>query len=150
MKIVYRKGSENDFHALNIREDLADFTEESIIDNPILKQKFEIFYAGVFEKELEDLRESLMEMTHLQCDDDLIKDICNEYLQDPSFNGATLPAGVCTLDPNNGLYWITNKICVPNISTLKERFINEFHKSTGHSEYERTYSVILRPFCGLI
>jgi hypothetical protein len=78
---------------------------------------------GIFQKEFEDLRESLMEMTHLQCDDKLIKDICNGYLQDSSFNGATLPAGV-TLDPNNGLYWITDKICVPNISILKEKLIN--------------------------
>jgi hypothetical protein len=64
-------------------------------------------------------------MTHLQYDDQLINDICNGYLQDSSFNGKNLPAGV-TLDPNNGLYGITDKICVPNISTLKERLINEF------------------------
>ncbi len=82
-------------------------------------------------------------MTHLQCDDQIIKDICNGYLQDSSFNGTTLPAGV-KLDPNNGLYWITDKIYVPNISTLKERLINEFHNSAGHPDYERTYSVILR------
>jgi hypothetical protein len=66
MKIVYRKGSENDFDALNRREDLADSTEESII---ILEQKFEDYDAGIFEKELKDLRESLMKMTRLQCDD---------------------------------------------------------------------------------
>jgi hypothetical protein len=108
MKIVYRKGSENDFDALYRREDLADLTEESIINNSILKHKFEDYDAGIFENELEDLRESLMEMTHLQCDDQLIKDICNGYSQDTSFNGATLPAGV-PLDPNNGLYWITDK-----------------------------------------
>jgi predicted YcjX-like family ATPase len=69
MKILYRKGWENDFDALSRREDLADFTGESIIDNPILKQKFEDYDAGIFEKELEHLRESLMKMTHLQCDD---------------------------------------------------------------------------------
>jgi hypothetical protein len=77
MKIVYRKGSENDSDALSRREDLADSNEESIVDNPILKQKFEDYDAGIKKKELEDLRESLMEMTHLQCDDQLIKD----YLQ---------------------------------------------------------------------
>ena len=55
MKIVYRKGSENDSDALSRREDLADLTEESIIDNPVLKKKFEDYDAGVFEKELEDL-----------------------------------------------------------------------------------------------
>jgi hypothetical protein len=84
-------------------------------------------------------------MTHLQCDDQLIKDICNGYLQDTSCIGATLPAGV-TLDPNNGLYWITDKISVPNISILRERLINEFHNSAGHLDYERAYSVIFRTF----
>ena len=115
MKIVYRKGSENDSDALSRREDLADLTEESIIDNPVLKKKFEDYDAGIFEKELEDLRESLTEMTHLQCDNQLITEICNGYLQDSHFNGITLPAGV-TLDTNTGLYWITDKKFVPNIS----------------------------------
>jgi hypothetical protein len=55
------------------------------------------------------------------------------------------PAGV-TLDPNNGLYWITDKIFVTNISTLKKRLINEFHNSAGHPDYERPYSVMLRTF----
>jgi hypothetical protein len=55
------------------------------------------------------------------------------------------PAGV-TLDSNNELYWITDKICVPNILTLKERLINEFHNSANHPDYEQTYSIILRTF----
>ncbi len=116
MKIVYRKGSENDSDALSRREDLSESTEESIIDNPILKNKFEDYDAGIFEKELEDLKESLMEMAHLQCDNYLITEMCNGCLQDSQFNGTTLPAGV-TLDPNTGLYWITDKIFVPNIPT---------------------------------
>ena len=101
MKIVYCKGSENDSDALSGREDLAELTEE-IIDNPILKKKFEDYDAGIFENELEDLRESLTEMTHLQRDNQLIPEICNGYLQDSHFNGTTLRAGV-TLDPNIGL-----------------------------------------------
>ena len=107
MKIVYRKGSENDSDAINTQEDLADLTEESIIDNHILNQKFEDSDAAIFEKELEDLRECLMELTQLHCDEQLVEHNCNGYLQDRSFNGVTLPAGV-TLDPNNGLYWITD------------------------------------------
>ena len=115
MKVVYRKGSEDDSDALSRREDLADLTEESIIDNPVLKKKFEDYDAWIFKKELEDLRESLMEMAHhLHCDDLLIKETCNGYLQDPSFNGTTLPAGVI-LDPNTGLYWLADKIFVPNV-----------------------------------
>jgi hypothetical protein len=93
MKIVYRKGSENDSDALSRREDLADLTEERIIDNPVLKKKFEDYDAGIFEKELEKLRESLMEMTHLQCDDLFFKGICNEYLQDPFFMVLLFPLG---------------------------------------------------------
>ena len=69
MKIAYRKESENDSDALNRRVDLADLTEESVINNLILKQKFEDYDVGIFVKQLEDLRESLMEITHLQCDD---------------------------------------------------------------------------------
>ena len=89
-------------HYVDERIQLIQHIQLSIIDNPTLNQKFEDYDAGIFEKELEGLRESLMEFTHLQCDDQLIKDICKGYLQDTSFNGATLPAGV-TLDPSNGL-----------------------------------------------
>ena len=125
MKIVYRKGSKNDSDALSRRKDIAELTEESIIDNPILKKKFEDYDAGILGKKLEVLRDSLTEMTHLQCDNQLITEICNGYLQDSYFNGTTLLAGV-TLDPNTGLYWITDKIFVPNIPTLKYRLITEF------------------------
>jgi hypothetical protein len=117
MNIVDRKGSKNKSDALSRREDLAELTEESIIDNPIHKKKFEDYDVGIFEKELEDLRESLTEMTHLQCDNHLITEICNGYLQDSHFIGTTLLAGV-TLDPKTGLYWITDKIFVPNILSL--------------------------------
>jgi hypothetical protein len=84
-------------------------------------------------------------MTHLQCDNQLITEICNEYLQDSHFNGTTLPVGA-TLDPNTGLYWITDKKFVPNITTLKDRLITEFHNTSGHPDANRTYTVILRSF----
>ena len=84
------------------REDLEDLTEESILDNPVLKKKLDEYDAGSFESDLEDLIDNLLEMTHLQCDPQLIKDIIKGYLQDPSFNGNTLPAGVI-FDPNTGL-----------------------------------------------
>jgi hypothetical protein len=145
MKIVYRKGSENDFDALSRREDLENLTEESIISNPILQKKFEEYDAGIFESDLEDLRESLMEMTHLQCDKQMIDEICNGYLLDSSFNGSTLPAGVIH-DSNTGLYWLTDKVYVPNIPSLKTRLIEEFHNTAGHPDHERTHSVILRSF----
>ena len=117
-----RKGSENESDALSRREDLADLTEEIIIDIAVLKKKFEDYDARIFKIELDDLRESLTEMTHLQCDDLLIKAICSGYLQDSSFNGTNLPAGVI-LDPNSRLYWLTDKIFVPNVLTLKTKLI---------------------------
>jgi hypothetical protein len=113
MKIVYGKGSDNDSDALSKREDIEDLTEESILDNPVLKKKFHKYDAGSVERDLEDLIESLLEMTHLQCDQQLIKDINNGYSRDPSFNVNTLLAGVI-FDPNTGLYWIADKIYVPN------------------------------------
>ena len=53
-------------------------------------------------------------MTHLQCDKQLIDNLGNEYFQDSSFNGITLPVGVIH-GPNTGLYWLTDKIYVPNV-----------------------------------
>ncbi len=92
---------------------------------------------------LRGLRESLTEMTHLQCDDSLIKDNCSGYLQDSSFNGTSLPAGV-VLDPNKGLYWMTDKVFVPCITFLKKSLINEFHDTAGNLDAKRAYSVILQ------
>ncbi len=66
-------------------------------------------------------------------------------MQDSSFNGTTLPAGVI-LDPNSGLYWLTDNIFVPNVLTLTTKLIKDFHDTTGHPDYERTYSAILRTF----
>ncbi len=50
MKIIYRKGSENDSDALSRREDPADLTKEGIINNPVLKKKVGDCDAGIFEK----------------------------------------------------------------------------------------------------
>ena len=66
-------------------------------------------------------------------------------MQDSHSNGKTIPAGVL-LDPNTGLYWITDKIYVPNISTLKDKFITEFLNTVGHPDSERTYAVNLCSF----
>ena len=145
MKIVYRKGSENDSDALSRREDLEDLTEENINDNPIIKKKFEECDAELFEKDLEDLRDSLMKMTYFQCDKKLIEVLCNGYMQDASFNGITLPVGVIH-DPNTGLYWITEKIYVPNVLSLKTKLIEKFHITSGHPNHERMYLAILRTF----
>ncbi len=81
-------------------------------------------------------------MTHLQCDQQSMKDISNGYSRDPSFNGNTLPAGVI-LDPNAGLYRIADKIYVPNTLALQNRLIEEFYNTVGHPDQEHISSVIL-------
>ena len=122
MKIIYRKGSDNDYTALSRREDLEDLTEEFILDNPILKMKLDEYDAGSFERDLGDLRESLLEMTHLQCVQQLVKEISNDYSQDSSFNSNILHVGLI-FDPNTGLYWIADKTYVPNTLTLTNKLI---------------------------
>jgi len=61
----------------------------------------------------------------------------NGYLQDPHSNETTLLAGV-TLDFNTVLHWITDKIFVPNISTLKDRVVTEFYTTAGHPDVENS------------
>ena len=122
MKIIYRKGSDNDSDALRRRENLEDLTEEFILDNPILKMKLDEYDAGSFERDLGDLRESLLEMTHLQCVQQLVKEISNDYSQDSSFNSNILHVGLI-FDPNTGLYWIADKTYVPNTLTLTNKLI---------------------------
>ena len=101
-EIIYSKGSDNYFDALSRREDLEDLIQESILETPVLEKNFDEYDAGSFERDLVDLRESLLKMTHLQCDQQLIKDISNGYSRDPSFNGNSLHARV-TFDLNAGL-----------------------------------------------
>ena len=84
-------------------------------------------------------------MTHLQCEPSLVKSIVEGYSSDPSFNGVTLPAGVL-LDETSGLYWIADKIYVPNSSSIRLHLISEFHDSSGHPDHERTLANILRSF----
>ena len=50
VKVVYRKGADNDSDTLSRREYLADLTEEIIVDKPVLKQKFEDYDAGIKKK----------------------------------------------------------------------------------------------------
>ena len=144
LTIVYRKGEDNDSDALSRREDLMDLTEEHIEKHPELKRKFEEYDAGTFEQELAELRESLSGMTHLQCDDSLTKSIIDGYKYDKAFQGSSLPPGVHQ-DPK-GIYWLADKIFVPNVSSIKSRIIEEFHATAGHPDSERTAAAILRSF----
>ena len=144
LKIVYRKGEENDSDALSRREDLQELTEEHISKHPELKRKFEEYDAGTFEQELAELRESLSGMTHLQCDDSLTQSIIDGYKYDKAFQGSSLPPGVHQ-DPK-GIYWLADKIFVPNVSSIKSRIIEEFHATAGHPDSERTAAAILRSF----
>ena len=147
MTIVYRKGSENDSDALSRRSDLMDLTEESIKDNPDLERKFHEYDAGIFERQIDELRIGLSAMVHLQFDDEITKSIAGGYQYDKAFNtGITLPPGV-QHDPSTGLYWLADKIYVPNVSSIKSRIISEFHATTGHADSTKTAASILRTFC---
>ena len=145
MTIVYRKGSENDSDPLSRRSDLMDLTEESIKDNPELERKFNEYDAGVFEKQIDELRVGISAMVHLQCDDALTKSIADGYQFDKAFSGATVPPGV-KQDPATDLYWLADKIYVPNVSSIKTRIIAEFHATSGHVDSTKTAANILRTF----
>jgi len=55
--------------------------------------------------------------------------------------------GPSTTNPySTRLYWITDKIFVSNISTLKDRLINDLQDNACHLDYERTYWAVLRTF----
>ena len=146
MTITYRKGEENDSDGLSRRPDLMELTEESIENNPELKAKFEEYDAGVFEKELDELQESLSEMTHLQVDADLTASIKQGYLQDKQFLDPNNPPAGAELDADSGLYWIADKLYVPNVSTIKTRIMEEYHTCTGHADANKTAACIKRSF----
>jgi len=66
-------------------------------------------------------------------------------IRETFFYSNTLPAGVI-LDPYTGLYWIADKIYIPNTLALQNRLIEDFHNTAGHSDQGRTSSVILLTF----
>jgi hypothetical protein len=47
MKIVYRKGSDNDFDALSRREDLEDQRKKAFLTTPFLKINLTMLYLTV-------------------------------------------------------------------------------------------------------
>ena len=144
LTLIYRKREENDSDALSRRSDLMDLTEESIENHPELKRKFEEYDAGVFEREIDEILVSMSEMTHLQVDNDLIQSIVNGYKLDKAFTNKQPPGTV--LDTNTGLYWISDKIYIPYISSIKNNIIDEFHTTNGHADYNKTADCIRRSF----
>ena len=180
MKIIYRKGEENDADPLSRRPDLEELTEEFIGNNPQLKKKFDEYDAGTYEKEFDTLRaelsslehhvstdthlysqlesyedqslnteitelgEMLSGMVHLQMDQTLLQSIRKSYEKDRNFNGSSVPAGAVRDD--SGLYWIADKIYVPNISSIKEQIISAFHEGSGHPDSRKTEANISKSF----
>ena len=86
----------------------------------------------------------MAEMTHLQLDASLLKDIIHGYTLDKAFNHISILAGAC-LD-TQGMYWIADKIYVPHIPKLIEKIIMEFHSTSGHADNQKTSANILRSF----
>ena len=148
MQILYRKGELNDADPLSRRPDLiglAKLTEAHINSEPALAKAFRAYETSTFEQDLEDLREFLGSMTHLQADPDLLKEIRKSYLSDPAYSEYSAPVGV-THDPDTGLYWKADKLCVPNDATIRNKILREYHNVSGHPDFERTYANIIKSF----
>ena len=84
-------------------------------------------------------------MVHLQCDDSITKSVIEGYKYDRAFNGSTVPPGA-KYDPATKLYWIADKIYVPNVLSVKNSIISEFHRESGHADSTKTTANILRTF----
>ena len=85
------------------------------------------------DSEIESLFSFLNSMFHLQVDSELLQSITNAYLLDPAFCRSTLPAAATkALD---GLYYMADKIHIPNDPMMYHRLISDFHDSSGHPGY---------------
>ena len=85
-------------------------------------------------------------MTHLQVDADLTASIKQGYLQDKQFLDPNNPPAGAELDAGSGLYWIADKLYVPNVSTIKTRIMEEYHTCTGHADANKTAACSKRSF----
>jgi hypothetical protein len=89
-----------------------------------------------------------MKITHLQSDTQLIENLCNGYLQDSYFSGITLPAGIMH-DPNARLYWLTDKMYVPDVMYLCLKNIDSLRNCTTRLVTQITneiFSAFIRTF----
>ena len=130
MEIVYRKGSQNCADALSRRPDLT-YLLSTYDENDI-------------DSELENLTTFLNSMFHLQVDNQLLKEIKESYNKDPAFNRSTLPPAATKMP--DGLYYVADKIYIPNDSDLHRKIIHEFHNYCGHPSSVRTLANLRKSF----
>ena len=135
LEIVYRKGSDNDADALSRRPDLH-----------YAAAKCDEF---VNETDLEVANEFFSGMCHLQLDSQLLHKIKSGYLTDAKYSGHRIPNGVI-YDDTDGLYWMADKICIPNDPELKNLILHEYHDALGHPDPNRTKLNVQRMFGGII
>ena len=56
-----------------------------------------------------------------------------------------MPRGV-TFDEHDELYYMADKVCIPNNITLRHKLIQEYHNAQGHPSAKRTLCAIKRTF----
>ena len=78
-------------------------------------------------------------------EDPLLNAIRQGYAQDPLFS-SRIPSYV-TSSPS-GLYYFNDRVCVPNVPSLRQRLLHMFHDSpsAGHCGYLKTLNAIARQF----
>ena len=76
----------------------------------------------------------------------LIASIVEGYMQDKHLLDPNNPPAGAELDAESGLYWIADKIYVPNVPAIKTRIIEEYHTCTGHADANKTAGCIKRSF----
>ena len=130
-EILYRKGELNDSDALSRRPDLH---------HAVCK-----YEDLVQEADLETANEFFSSMCHLQIDPQLLAKVQIAYQQDPTYSGNTMPRGV-TYDTNDELYYMADKLCIPNDMSIKNMLMQEYHDTQGHLSHESTLRRIQKMF----
>ena len=97
------------------------------------------------EADLEIASQFFSSMCHLQIDPQFIDILKAAYNCDDNYSGATMPRGV-TFDTHDELYYMADKVCIPNDATLREKIMQEYHDAQGHPDARRTQSAIMRTF----
>ena len=131
LEILYRKGKDNEADALSRRTDLH--------------YALSAYEDTVLENELSDVQEFLSALTTVSINENILQKIRTSYALDPAFRKGNLAPGVA-LDDQDGLYYFSDKVCVPNDNNLINMIISEFHDSAGHPSEERTYLAVVRHF----
>jgi hypothetical protein len=131
MEIRQRKDSSNEVDALSRRPELHHTIATA-------EQK-------LLGKHLEDMHNFLC-MSHLQVNDATI----NEF--DPDMHKSLLIAIQPSLtngvrfDASDNLYWMADRICLPNDISLRDLILTKYHKHAGHTDPNRTLLKVSKMF----